>query len=47
MNYCKWCDIAHEERSCPLCYAREEIKSLAKQIGELEQGLADGKERTQ
>jgi hypothetical protein len=36
MNYCNNCDIAHEERDCPLCEAKEEIKRLGKRIEELE-----------
>jgi hypothetical protein len=35
MNYCNNCDIAHEERDCPLCEAKEEIKSLEKEIDRL------------
>ncbi len=38
MNYCNNCDIAHEERDCPLCQAKEEIKSLEKEINRLNQG---------
>ena len=36
MYYCNNCDIAHEERNCPLCEAKAEIKSLEKRIEELE-----------
>lgn len=35
MNYCNNCDIAHEERDCPLCQAKEEIKSLEQEIERL------------
>lgn len=36
MYYCNNCDIAHEERTCPLCEAKAEIKSLEERIKELE-----------
>jgi rubrerythrin len=39
MYYCNNCDIAHEERNCPLCEANKEIKSLEKRIEELEDQL--------
>jgi len=32
MYYCNNCDIAHEERDCPLCAAKEEIKELTREI---------------
>jgi hypothetical protein len=32
MNYCNNCDIAHEEKNCPLCEAKQEIKALEKEI---------------
>jgi rubrerythrin len=35
MYYCNNCDIAHEEKKCPLCEAKEEIKKLVKEIEEL------------
>jgi len=35
MNYCNNCDIAHEDRDCPLCEAKEEIKSLEQEIERL------------
>ena len=35
MNYCNNCDIAHEERDCPLCDAKEEIKRLEQEIEDL------------
>jgi hypothetical protein len=28
MNYCGNCDIAYEERTCPLCEAKREIERL-------------------
>lgn len=39
MNYCNNCDIAYEEKNCPLCEAKSEIKSLEKRIEELESQL--------
>jgi hypothetical protein len=36
MYYCNNCDIAHEERICPLCEAIREIKALEERISELE-----------
>ena len=36
MNYCQGCDIAYEEKMCPLCDAYSEIKELEKRIEELE-----------
>ena len=36
MNYCNNCDIVYEERDCPLCEAKQEIKSLEQRIEELE-----------
>ncbi len=35
MNYCKDCDIAYEEKDCPLCEAKKEIEELEKQIDDL------------
>ncbi len=35
MNYCGKCDIAHEEKNCPLCESREERKSLEREIERL------------
>jgi len=35
MYYCNSCDIAHEEKTCPLCEAKEEIKSLEEEIERL------------
>ena len=35
MYYCNSCDIAHEEKICPLCEAKEEIKSLEEEIERL------------
>jgi len=37
MNYCNSCDIAFEERSCPLCEANEKIEELAEEIKRLEE----------
>lgn len=37
MNYCIDCDIAYTERSCPLCDAKAEIKTLEKTIENLNQ----------
>lgn len=39
MNYCNNCDIAHEERDCPLCEAKSEIKVLEERIAESEKEL--------
>jgi rubrerythrin len=35
MYYCNDCDIAHEERNCPLCEAKKEIKQLEQEIERL------------
>jgi rubrerythrin len=35
MYYCNECNIAYEEKNCPLCEAKEEIKSLNKEIERL------------
>jgi len=35
MYYCNECDIAHEERYCPLCDAKTEIKALEQEIERL------------
>jgi hypothetical protein len=35
MYYCNDCDIAYEEKNCPLCEAKEEIKSLENEIDRL------------
>jgi hypothetical protein len=35
MNYCDKCDIAYEERNCPLCEAKKEIEQLNKEIERL------------
>jgi hypothetical protein len=35
MDYCSNCDIAYEERNCPLCEANLEIKRLEKEIERL------------
>lgn len=32
MNYCSNCDIAYEERSCPLCEAKDRIKQLEDEL---------------
>ena len=40
MNYCSDCDIAYEEKYCPLCIAKDGIKSLEKKIEELEEEIA-------
>ena len=36
MKVCIDCDIAYNERKCPLCVAKEEIVELEKIIDELE-----------
>ena len=36
MYYCNNCDIAHEEKNCPLCAAKEEIKQLEETINHLD-----------
>jgi hypothetical protein len=36
MYYCNNCDIAYEERDCPLCAAYAEIENLKQQIEDLE-----------
>lgn len=36
MNYCGNCDIAFEEKNCPLCEANDEIKKLLDECLELE-----------
>lgn len=35
MNYCSKCDIAYEERDCPLCEAKKDITSLEQEIERL------------
>jgi hypothetical protein len=35
MNYCNKCEIAYDERFCPLCEAKEKIKRLEKYNEEL------------
>lgn len=35
MYYCNNCDIAHEEKNCPLCETKEEVKRLEKEIERL------------
>ena len=35
MYYCGGCDIAHEEKDCPLCNAQKEIDRLNKEIEDL------------
>lgn len=37
MNYCSDCDIAFEERQCPLCDAKKEISQLNEKIEALEE----------
>ena len=32
MNYCSSCDIAYEEKNCPLCVAKDEIQELKTEI---------------
>jgi hypothetical protein len=36
MEMCNKCYIVHEERGCPLCEAKEEIKILERKIEILE-----------
>lgn len=31
MYYCSQCDIAYEEKNCPLCEAKTEIEKLQKE----------------
>jgi rubrerythrin len=35
MYYCGSCDIAHEDRNCPLCEALRRILELAEEIERL------------
>lgn len=35
MYYCADCDIAYEEKDCPLCEAKEEIELLKGEITRL------------
>jgi archaellum component FlaC len=35
MYYCNNCDIAYEDKKCPLCDAKEEINRLEKEIEDL------------
>ena len=35
MNYCNDCDIAYEEKNCPLCNVLEQIDRLKKEIQHL------------
>jgi rubrerythrin len=35
MYYCDNCDIAHEEKNCPLCEAKKEISDLQEKIDEI------------
>ena len=37
MKYCNDCDIAYEERNCPLCEAKNEINDLEGKIDLLEE----------
>ncbi len=39
MDYCNNCDIAYEERYCPLCEANKEIKRLEEEIERLVSSL--------
>lgn len=32
MNHCNICDIAFEERYCPLCESKEEVIRLSKEL---------------
>lgn len=36
MYHCNTCDIAHEERYCPLCEANGKIEELEENIEKLE-----------
>jgi rubrerythrin len=36
MYYCSYCDIAHEDKNCPLCEAKSEIEKLNKEIENLQ-----------
>ena len=35
MNYCNGCDIAFENKNCPLCEAKKNITALNKEIDDL------------
>lgn len=39
MELCNKCYIVYEEKTCPLCNAMNEIKSLEKRIYQLEEEL--------
>jgi anaerobic ribonucleoside-triphosphate reductase len=39
INYCNSCDIAFEERDCPLCEANKTIEELRKEIDSLNEQL--------
>ena len=39
MNYCNYCNIAYDERNCPLCDANMKIKELEKEIDKLNNTL--------
>ncbi len=41
MNYCRSCDIAHEEKNCPLCEAKETIREKEKEIEILEEEIIE------
>ena len=36
MDYCNKCDIAYEEKNCPLCDANNKISDLESAISDLE-----------
>jgi hypothetical protein len=41
MNYCNGCDIAFEEKTCPLCEAKDTIKEYGKEIDALNEKIAN------
>lgn len=47
MRYCNNCDIAYEERRCPLCEAKDEIRELSDKIEELTEKLAESENKNQ
>lgn len=41
MYYCKECNIAHEQKNCPLCNANTEIQCLYEEINKLQSKLGE------
>lgn len=45
MNYCRNCDIAYEERTCPLCDAKIENDVLVDENEKLQEEIEELKEK--